>query len=96
MTIAGLRPRDTATPSANYYYGPEPVVQVEIQGEVLLLTDWERGTWDDQANAWSEQFPPLVPAEALREQYQPGSRRPSARRTSQRIPPEPGAPGRNP
>ncbi|MCJ7544665.1 MAG: hypothetical protein MUP47_08920 [Phycisphaerae bacterium] len=58
------------TPStANYYYGPEPVVQVEIRGEVLLLTDWERGTWDPGANAWSDQFPPLIPPEALKQQY---------------------------
>ncbi len=61
------------TPSANYYYGPEPVVQVEIQGEVLLLTDWERGTWDAETNAWSDQFPPLIPVEALRQQYTPES-----------------------
>lgn len=55
--------------SENYYYGPEPVVQVEIEGEVLLLTAWERGTWDNETQAWSPQFPPLIPAEAIKQQY---------------------------
>lgn len=59
----------TGAASTNYYYGPEPVVQVEIQGEVLLLTDWERGTWDGETNTWSDQFPPLIPVEALQQQY---------------------------
>ncbi len=52
-----------------YYYGTEPVVQVEISGELLLLTDWGRGKWDAQKNKWSEQFPPLIPLEAMMLQY---------------------------
>lgn len=81
-----------ASSAANYYYGPEPVVQVEIQGEVLLLTDWERGTWDPQANAWSDQFPPLVPADALLQQF---GRESSALRPEDaaRIPQEPAGTG---
>jgi len=48
-----------------YYYGSEPVVQVTIMGELLLLTSWERGAWDDKANDWSKEFPALMPVEVL-------------------------------
>jgi hypothetical protein len=60
------------TPQATsgfYYYGTEPVVQVEISGELLLLTAWERGTWNARDSKWSEQFPPLIPVEAMMLQY---------------------------
>jgi len=48
-----------------YYYGPEPVVQVTLHGELLLLTEWERGKWDYNTRAWSKKYPPLMPKEAL-------------------------------
>ncbi len=49
-----------------YYYGTEPMVQVKLMGELLLLTSWERGTWDPKGNRWSDEFPPLMPTEVLR------------------------------
>ncbi|MGA2265929.1 MAG: hypothetical protein ABSH10_05805 [Phycisphaerae bacterium] len=58
-----------ASSNANYYYGTEPVARVEITGEMLLLTAWERGTWDTEKNAWSSEFPPLIPAESLVQQF---------------------------
>ncbi len=48
-----------------HYYGTSPVVQVTIMGELLLLTSWERGTWDSKANEWSKEFPPLMPVAVL-------------------------------
>ena len=48
-----------------YYYGTDPVVQVDITGELLLLTSWQRGSWDGENNKWSEEFPPLMPLEVL-------------------------------
>ena len=35
-----------AANEAHYYYGPEPVVQVTVTGELLLLTEWHRGPID--------------------------------------------------
>jgi len=46
-----------------HYYGPEPVVTVTIRGELLLLTAWERGTWDDKEHKWV--YPPLMPKQML-------------------------------
>ncbi|MHC4294475.1 MAG: hypothetical protein ACYSTL_02700 [Planctomycetota bacterium] len=62
---AGRSGRFALADESLYYYGTDPVVQVKLDGELLLLTSWERGTWDSQANNWSEQFPPLVPCEVL-------------------------------
>ncbi len=49
-----------------YYYGTEPVSLVELHGELLLLADWERGQWDEEEDAWSEAYPPLMPVEMLK------------------------------
>jgi len=46
-----------------HYYGPEPVLLVTIRGELLLLTAWERGSWDDKKNGWL--YPPLMPRQML-------------------------------
>ena len=48
-----------------YHYGPEPVLEVSVKGELLLLTAWARGTWNEQENKWSEAYLPLIPSEAL-------------------------------
>ncbi|KKL26099.1 hypothetical protein LCGC14_2398670 [marine sediment metagenome] len=48
-----------------YYYGTDPVVQVQITGELQLLTDWTRGQWDEKASKWSQSYPPLMPPEFL-------------------------------
>ena len=58
-----------------YYYGTDSVMQVRIEGELLLLTAWERGTWDRDTNSWSETFPPLMPAAVLQEQLPESSLR---------------------
>jgi hypothetical protein len=52
-----------------YYYGIEPVMDVTIRGELKLLTAWTRGVWDEKKKDWSEQYPPLVPAEVLKSPY---------------------------
>lgn len=49
-----------------YDYGPDPVMKVSFDGELLLLTSWERGTWDAQSGDWSLDQPPLMPREILR------------------------------
>ena len=48
-----------------YYYGTRPVMRVVIEGELLLLADWVRGKYDDQADKWDR--PPLIPKEVLRQ-----------------------------
>ena len=50
-----------------YYYGPEGVMEVTLSGQLLLLTDWTRGTWDSQQRQWSSQYPPIIPHEVLLE-----------------------------
>jgi hypothetical protein len=55
-----------ATMAGRYYYGPEAVMQITVSAQLLLLTAWDRGTWDSEKNAWSPQYPPLMPVEALR------------------------------
>ncbi|HAU38086.1 MAG TPA: hypothetical protein DCX07_10275 [Phycisphaerales bacterium] len=52
-------------PALYHYYGADPVLQVTVAGELQLLTAWERGTWDAQANAWSKDYPPLMPKAVL-------------------------------
>jgi len=49
-----------------YYYGIDPVVKVTMECELLLLTAWERGTYDQETEEWSQEYPPLVPVEVLR------------------------------
>ena len=51
----------------SYYYGAEPVVQVTILGELLLMTPWERGTFDSKENKWSKEMPDLIPVDMLRQ-----------------------------
>ena len=51
--------------SKDYYYGPEPVVRVIVQGELLMLSAWTRGAWDPKTNQWSKEYPPLMPPEVL-------------------------------
>jgi len=49
--------------TGRYYYGADPVFQVTIHGEMLLLAAWERGTWED--GKWK--YPPLMPVEVIDE-----------------------------
>ena len=48
-----------------YYYGTDPVVRITLVGEVLFLSAWERGTWDESADDWSKDLPPLMPVAVL-------------------------------
>jgi hypothetical protein len=57
--------RDAGVSDSVLYYGTDPVVEITLEGEVLLMTSWERGTWDQKTNAWSEEFPPIMPEEVL-------------------------------
>ena len=61
-----------------FYYGPQMVVQARIECELLLLTQWERGTRDAANNRWVEMFPPLIPVDALTQQF-PGADNPALR-----------------
>jgi hypothetical protein len=45
------------------------VVQLKIDGELLLLTAWERGTWDEPNKRFLPNYPPLIPTEALQQQF---------------------------
>ena len=58
------------------YYGGDAMAEVTIQGELLLLTAWERGTWEK--DDWSRTYPPLMPAEVLQDMKQscPAAMRP--------------------
>jgi len=48
-----------------YYYGTDPVVEVTVACELLLMTAWERGTYDSEQKKWSDEFPPLMPVAVL-------------------------------
>jgi hypothetical protein len=45
------------------YYGPDAVIEVTFQGELLLLTSWERGKYNSTENKWDS--PALMPKEVL-------------------------------
>lgn len=47
-----------------YYYGTEPVASVTIDGQLLLVTDFTRGWWDDENQTWIS--PPLMPVPVMR------------------------------
>ena len=51
--------------TSGYSYGHDPIMRVTIRGELLLLTDWERGTWLAKEKKWSQQLPPLMPKDVL-------------------------------
>ena len=57
----------TAEDQQLYYYGNESVMRVSIVGEMVLLTDWIRGKWDDEKKQWDEDFPPLMPVDLLKQ-----------------------------
>jgi len=59
----------TGAESNSFYYGPDTVVQLKIDGELLLLTAWERGTWDEPNKRFLPNYPPLIPTEALQQQF---------------------------
>jgi hypothetical protein len=49
-----------------YYYGTEPVREVTFSCELLLLSDWVRGTFregDDGQGRWV--YPPLMPISVM-------------------------------
>ena len=67
-TGAGRTPRaGTVQDQQLYYYGNESVMQVSIVGEMILLTDWTRGRWDDEKKQWDTNFPPLMPVDLLKQ-----------------------------
>ncbi len=48
-----------------FEYGPAPLMQVTIKGELLLMADFTRGRWNEQAKEFDEAYPPLMPVELL-------------------------------
>jgi len=53
----------------DYYYGPEPVRQVMLECQLILLNNWIRGTYIPGSRKspghWDPTLPPLMPAEVL-------------------------------
>lgn len=47
-----------------YYYGVEPVSKVTINAQLLLMTGFTRGLWDEEKRQWRRE--PLMPLELLR------------------------------
>lgn len=52
-------------PNSRYYFGADPVVRVTMDGQLMLLTQWERGLVDD-VDSKKVKFPPLMPVESLK------------------------------
>jgi hypothetical protein len=46
-----------------YYYGTEPLCRITITGQLLLLADWIRGSWDEEHKGWTRL--PLMPIDVL-------------------------------
>ena len=65
--VQGFGPPGSEVPdeTSGYSYGHDPIMRVTIRGELLLLTDWERGTWLAKEKKWSQQLPPLMPKDVL-------------------------------
>jgi hypothetical protein len=60
-----------------YYYGTEPIRQITISAELLLLTEWVRGTYDAKEEKWIR--PPLMPVEVMKKILSPAALRPEDR-----------------
>jgi hypothetical protein len=72
-------PKTAEAGTTLFYYGPEPVLEVTVFGELLLLTAWERGTADPQKpGEWLQAYPPLMPEEVLKglQELSPSALRP--------------------
>ncbi len=46
-----------------YYYGAEPICEVTIEAQLLLVADWTRGMWDAKDEKWLRL--PLMPVEVM-------------------------------
>ncbi len=80
VEVAG-KTTGAAVPAASaaedlYYYGRDPIMQVTIEGELLLLTDWTRGMQDSKTRQWLPEFPPLVPVDVLKQDAMRSALRP--------------------
>jgi len=64
-TILNVTMRSIETPADAadvYYYGTDPVMEVTIDGELLMLADWTRGMWDgDRGTTKAEPAGPTEP-----------------------------------
>lgn len=58
-----------------YYYGQEPIMKVTISGELLLLTDWTRGEFDNKGQELPG-YPALVPVDVLKQEAMRSALRP--------------------
>lgn len=65
VTMTSVDVADNATNI--YYYGMGEVMQVTIEGELLMLSDWTRGRWLKKELKWAKGLSPLMPAAVLRE-----------------------------
>ncbi len=63
-TVRGVKMANVVQgPEDLHYYGTDPIMEVTIEGELLLLTAWERGTWDKESKTWTR--PALMPKQVL-------------------------------
>jgi len=63
-TVLGIRMGNVVRTAEDlHYYGTDPVMEVTLECELLLLTAWERGTWDEKSKTWTR--PPLMPKQML-------------------------------
>lgn len=54
------------TDLGSYYYGGDPVAEVTVTGEMLLLAAWTRGKVDPKTGEFDKNYPALMPEEFLR------------------------------
>ena len=66
LNVTMVEPDISDSDTNRYFYGTEAVMQVTIEGELLMLSDWTRGKWLADQNTWAEGYEPLMPAKVLR------------------------------
>jgi len=66
VTMAAIDVSDTDQGDL-YYYGIGAVMRVTIEGELLMISEWTRGSWVPDKNAWAKGAVPLMPVKVLRE-----------------------------
>jgi hypothetical protein len=76
--------------SAGYYYGSEPVLAVTLDCQLVMLPSWTRGTYEEAERAWSQTYPPLMPAQVLQTLSPEALRREDQNRLQEAFPQMPG------
>lgn len=66
------------------YYGVAPVSLVTITGQLVLLTDWIRGTYDTKAKVWTNN--PLMPVSVMEKLPSAARRKQDAELVDKKLP----------